>query len=171
MFNEFTFKPIEEKDLPLLYLWFKKPHVDQWWPVPTEQEDFFKSFLERIRAGIKKPYLVLCNDKPIGYIQSYTVDKTTHSWFPELPQNENMIGIDQFIGEEDYLYKGFGPRFIKAFIDNILMKEDYKTIVVDPDPTNTAAIRCYEKVGFKRLGQFQAPWGPALIMIYSNANP
>ena len=70
-----------------------------------------------------------------------------------------------------YLYKGLGPRFIKNFIDNILTKEGYKTIVVDPDPTNTVAIRCYEKVGFKKIGTYQSPWGPALVMIYNNINP
>ncbi|MCF7799992.1 acetyltransferase [Candidatus Babeliales bacterium] len=39
-------------------------------------------------------------------------------------------------------------------------------VVVDPDPENKAAIRCYEKIGFKKIGEFQAPWGPALVMVY-----
>lgn len=166
MQNNFTFKPVEASDLPLLYAWFKNSHVDLWWPVPTEQEDFFKSFLERIRAGVKKPYIVLLNNLPIGYIQSYSVDKTTHSWLPKLPSEKNVIGIDQFIGEPNYLYKGFGPLFIKKFIDDLITKDPNLTIIVDPDPTNAAAIRCYEKVGFKKLGEFQAPWGPALVMGY-----
>lgn len=163
----FTFKPVEENDLPLLHTWFEKPHVDLWWPVPDEQEDFFKSFLERIRAGVKKPYMVLLNDLPIGYIQSYSVDKTTHSWLPKLPSDGNVIGIDQFIGEPDYLYKGFGPLFIKQFVDDLIAKDPSITIIVDPDPTNSVAIRCYEKVGFKRFGVYQAPWGPALVMTHS----
>ena len=163
----FTFKPVEKNDLPLLYTWFKKTHVELWWPVPDEQEDFFKSFLERIRAGVKKPYIVLLNDLPIGYIQSYSVDKTTHSWLPKLPSDGNVIGIDQFIGEPDYLYKGFGPLFIKQFVDDLIAKDPSITVVVDPDPTNSVAIRCYEKVGFKQLGVYQAPWGPALVMTHS----
>lgn len=164
--NQFTFKPVTKSDRPQLLEWFKKPHVDQWWPVPAEQEDFFRSFLERIRPGIKKPYLVLCDDKPIGYIQSYSINNSTHSWLPSVRQNEIMIGIDQFIGEEDYLYKGFGPGFIKTFIDDVLAQEHYTKIIVDPEPQNTAAIRCYEKVGFNKLGEFLAPWGPALVMVY-----
>ncbi len=167
MQNNFAFKPVEENDLPLLYSWFKKPHVELWWPVPEEQEDFFKSFLERIRAGVKKPYIVLLNDLPIGYLQSYSVNQATHSWLPELPGNKNVIGIDQFIGEPDYLYKGFGPLFIKQFVDDLIAKDPALTVIVDPDPTNTVAIRCYEKVGFKQLGVYQAPWGPALVMEYS----
>jgi len=119
----FTFKSVEESDLPILLAWFKKSHVDLWWPVPKDQEDFFKSFLERIRAGIKKPYIVSLNDLPIGYIQSYSVDPLTHPWLPKLPDNGNVIGIDQFIGKPDYLYKGFGPLFIKKFIDNLITKD------------------------------------------------
>lgn len=166
MKRAFTFKLVEEKDLPLLLNWFKNPHVNLWWPIPDVQEDFFKSFLERIRAGIKKPYIVSLNDLPIGYIQSYSVDPLTHPWLPKLPNNGNFIGIDQFIGEPDYLYKGLGPLFIKQFIDDLITKDPNLTIIVDPDPINPIAIRCYEKVGFKKLGEFQAPWGPALVMIY-----
>jgi len=163
----FTFEFIDERNYPsrqaLLYKWFKAPHVAQWWPVPEEHEDFFNSFLKRIRSGTQ-PYLVLCNDRPIGYIQTYSIDVSKDKWLPEL--SGNIIGIDQFIGEADYLGKGFGTLFIKAFVANLVAKDKAVTIVVDPDPTNGAAIRCYEKVGFKKVGVYEAPWGPALIMIY-----
>lgn len=39
-------------------------------------------------------------------------------------------------------------------------------MILDPEPDNTAAIRCYEKVGFKKRGLFQATYGPALFMYY-----
>jgi RimJ/RimL family protein N-acetyltransferase len=51
--------------------------------------------------------------------------------------------------------------------NNLIAKDDTLTIIVDPDPTNVAAIRCYETIGFKKLGEYQAPWGPALLMVYS----
>ncbi len=168
---KFTFTPIEEKNFPslqsLLQKWFEMPHVEQWWPVPREGEDFFNSFLKRIRSGTQ-PYLVLCNDIAIGYIQCYSVDLTKSTWLPKLSDNKtgNIIGIDQFIGEPDYLNKGIGTLFIKEFVKNLIAKDKTLTIVVDPDPTNAAAIRCYEKVGFKKLGEYQAPWGPALVMSY-----
>jgi aminoglycoside 6'-N-acetyltransferase len=164
----FAFKPIEKQNLlpllPLLHSWFQMPHIVQWWPVPRKDEDFFNSFLKRIRSGTK-PYLVLCNDLPIGYLQCYDVNLATNSWLPKLAGN--MIGIDQFIGEPDYLGKGIGTLFIKKFVENLIAKDGSLTIVVDPDPTNAAAIRCYEKVGFKKHGEYQAPWGPALLMVYS----
>lgn len=163
----FTFESIDERNYPsrqaLLDKWFKASHVARWWPVPEEHEDFFNSFLKRIRSGAQ-PYLVLCNDRPIGYIQTYSINVSKDRWLPKL--SGNIIGIDQFVGEPEYLGKGIGTLFIKAFVANLVAKDKTVTIVVDPDPTNAVAIRCYEKVGFKKIGVYQAPWGPALIMIY-----
>jgi RimJ/RimL family protein N-acetyltransferase len=163
----FIFESVEEKHLPLLYDWFKKPYVDKWWPVPQEKEDFFNSFLKRIRQGVT-PFLVLCNNLPIGYIQTYIVDRNSdkHKWLPKIIGKGKLIGIDQFIGESDYLHKGFGTLFIKEFVNNILAEEKDLTVIVDPEPINAAAIRCYEKVGFKKFGEYKAPWGSALLMIY-----
>ncbi|MFA5075182.1 MAG: GNAT family N-acetyltransferase [Candidatus Babeliales bacterium] len=161
----FKFKQLEEKDLPLLLKWFKEPHVDKWWPVPKEEEDFFNSFIKRIRDDIRKMYIVLCYNKPIGYIQCYKINFEKDAWLPKI--SGNVIGIDQFIGEPDFLHKGFGTLFIKEFIENLLEKENDLKIIVDPDPENKAAIRCYEKVGFEKIGEFQAPWGPALVMTYN----
>ena len=117
----------------------------------------------RIRSGTR-PYLVLCNNVPIGYVQCYGIDPIKHAWLPKLPGN--VIGIDQFIGEPDYLGKGFGTLFIKSFVKDLVAKDSAVTVIVDPDPTNAAAIRCYEKVGFKCMGEYQASWGPALLMVY-----
>jgi RimJ/RimL family protein N-acetyltransferase len=160
--GNFMFKRVEEKDLPLLYSWFQASHVKQWWPVPEKKEDFFNSFLKRIRSTEIVPYIVLLNDKPIGYLQSYPVDRSKSTWLPDLP--DGTIGIDQFIGEREYVGKGFGTLFIKDFIHFLQNKNNHFTVIVDPDPNNLAAIRCYEKVGFMKVGEYQAPLGPALIM-------
>ncbi|KKP35855.1 MAG: GCN5-like protein N-acetyltransferase [candidate division TM6 bacterium GW2011_GWF2_32_72] len=163
------FKPVEEKDLSLLYTWFQKPHVVEWWPVPKKEEDFFNSFLKRIRDGVV-PYIVLSDNRPIGYIQSYDIAQSKkHAWLPPLPGK--IIGIDQFIGEPDCLGKGIGTLFIKKFVKNLIDKNNDITVIVDPEPNNFAAIRCYEKVGFKKFGEYTTPWGPALLMIYEVGNP
>jgi len=162
----FVFKPVEEKDLPVLYSWFRLPHVEQWWPTPKDQEEFFASFLKRIRPDIKKAYLVIYNGVSIGYIQSYSIDRATNTWLPPLPGTGRIVGIDQFISDPAYLHKGFGALFIKEFIKTLNAQEKDSIVIVDPEPGNVPAIRCYEKVGFEKLGIYQAPWGPALVMMY-----
>jgi aminoglycoside 6'-N-acetyltransferase-1b len=37
-------------------------------------------------------------------------------------------------------------------------------VQTDPAPANLRAIRCYEKAGFRRVGEIVTPDGPALYM-------
>jgi RimJ/RimL family protein N-acetyltransferase len=94
-------------------------------------------------------YIVLLDTIPIAYIQWYLV-----SDFPEtnalVIKNENLAGIDVFIGEANYLHKGLGPVFISNFIkDIVFVIPDIQSCMIDPEIENAAAIRAYEKIGFK----------------------
>lgn len=164
---QFNFKKITPNDLPLLYSWFKQPQVEQWWPVPT-QEEFFEKFLLRIRSKDTFPFLVLADGIPFAYIQYYYIDRTqpkAGKWLPELP--ETTVGTDQFIGDPAFLAKGYGAAFIKAFIDYLATIEPHiTTVIVDPDPTNIIAIRCYEKNGFKKVGNYTTEYGQIVLMRY-----
>lgn len=163
----FTFRKVTRDDLSLLYTWFQEPHVKEWWPVP-EKNELFEKFLERIRSKDTIPYLVLLNNNPLGYIQYYYIDRTLEkagSWFPkELP--ETTIGMDQFIGDPKFIGKGYGTRFLKEFITFLTTTLEPQTtmIIVDPEPENHAAIRCYEKVGFITYGIFSTPYGESQLM-------
>ena len=165
----FTFKRLTQEDLPLLYIWFKKPHVAKWWLTPEKDEDFFTKFLERIRSVSTFPFLVLMSNKPIGYIQYYRINtprEIAESWIPE--NQETTVGTDQFIGEEDSIGKGYGTLFIKEFMTYLTTTLDptITTIIVDPSVDNFAAIRCYEKVGFMHLGTYKTWWGQTVLMKY-----
>ncbi|MCX5922136.1 MAG: GNAT family N-acetyltransferase [Candidatus Dependentiae bacterium] len=166
-----TFKKITEDDVPLLRTWFQEPHVEQWWPTPEAEEDFIKHFVTRSRSKDTFAYISKLNDVPFGYIQYYYFNRDDQNtggiWAPgDLP--ETTVGIDQLIGDPQYLGKGYGTRMLQEFITYItqVLEPHITTIILDPKPTNTVAIKCYEKVGFKRVGVVDAPWGPALFMRY-----
>lgn len=59
---------------------------------------------------------------------------------------------------------GHGSAFIRAFIDHLFAR-DVPRIVIDPSPSNTRAIRAYEKAGFVPKHEIVTPDGPALLMI------
>lgn len=166
----FTFKKVTPDDLPLLFKWFQEPHIQKWWPVP-EKDEFFEKFLARIRSKETVPYLAFLDNQPIGYIQYYHIDRTLEkagAWLPaDLP--ETTVGIDQFIGNPEYIGKGYGTEFIKEFIKYLanVLEPNVTTIITDPEPENFAAIRCYEKVGFKHIGTYITPHGStAYLMKY-----
>ncbi|HEX4069009.1 MAG TPA: GNAT family N-acetyltransferase [Candidatus Babeliales bacterium] len=63
--------------------------------------------------------------------------------------------------------KGYGTLFIKQFINELTKIEPWvTTVIVDPDPENVAAIRCYEKVGFIRVSVFDVLGDKHLLMRY-----
>jgi len=164
----FTFKKITQEDVPLLQTWFKEPHVQQWWPIPTEHE-VLEHFLKRIRSKDTFGYIVKLDENPIAYIQYYYIDRTQEkagSWLPtDLPMT--TVGTDQFIGDPHYLGKGYGTLFIKEFIKYLTnIEPTITTIILDPDPANIAAIKCYEKVGFKKVGEFTTAHGSHVLMRY-----
>lgn len=167
--SSISFRALTEKDLPILYKWFSDPLIIYWWPTPKPEEKFFEHFLNRIRTKDTVPFLAFIADVPVGYFQYYSPEKYADPekkiWMPKLPAN--IIGIDLLIGEPDYRGKGYGAPMIKKFIKYIKQLDPkIDTIIIDPDPSNVAAIKVYEKAGFKRIGEYQAPWGPALLLRY-----
>ncbi|MCX4083861.1 GNAT family N-acetyltransferase [Rickettsia hoogstraalii] len=92
-------------------------------------------------------YIIEADRIPIGYIQIYNAyDFERSSPLINLPSK--LAAIDFFLGEVEYLNKGIGLLALKNFLENFIDKQ-YTHILVDPDRKNIAAIKTYEKAGFK----------------------
>ena len=119
----------------MLFNWLQQPHVKEWW-------DDGDDTIEKVRlhysqeAEIVTRYILLKDNQPIGYFQSYK-------------EPDNVIGIDQFIGEVSLINKGLGTKAVRNFINLVEEANRPEAIIVDPEPENHRAIRCYEKAGFR----------------------
>ena len=72
--------------------------------------------------------------------------------------DEKTAGIDLFIGEEGYIHKGFGTAILTKLLAEIIFSDDgIMSSVIGPEPKNTTAIRCYEKVGFRYFKAIHIP--------------
>ena len=137
------FRKLTEADLPLMHKWLNTPHVRQWYKILGNDEPTLQTVTDKYVPRIygRDPvqcYLVLYNTRPIAYIQSAVVVDSI-----------NVRGIDTFIGEVDFLLKGFGVVNIRKFLQEIVFQEPGISIcIIDPDPANKIAIRAYEKAGF-----------------------
>lgn len=131
-----TFRKFSKSDFIQLFEWLQEPHVKEWW---DDGDNTIEKVIKHYSSEANKVYryILLSNDKkPIGYFQYYLKSK-------------ELVGIDQFIGYKSFLNKGVGTEAIKLFIDIIISDLNPSSIIIDPEPTNCRAIRCYEKVGFK----------------------
>lgn len=146
-----SFKKFTEEDVPLYYEWAEKPHVKNVWFLEGYQPKEY--ILQKIIGnGIEYPFVILIDDKPIGHIQYWDIyardqiEKDKKDYFTGEPAG--TYGIDIFIGEDEYLGKGYGTKALLLFTKFLFEQYDAKKIVIDPSADNKQAIRSYEKAGF-----------------------
>jgi RimJ/RimL family protein N-acetyltransferase len=160
----FEFRPLTESDLPLLYEWRLRPHVAAGWPPPGSIDELREHFLPRLRDDSHvRAYIAQLDGRPIGFIQSYVAAHAGDGWWRGIT-DPGVVGIDQFLANEEELNRGIGTRMITAFVDRLCRDRAIHTVQVDPAPDNARAIRCYEKVGFQRVGEIDTPDGRAIYM-------
>jgi aminoglycoside 6'-N-acetyltransferase len=106
-------------------------------------------------------FIVSSDGRPFAYLQCYDL-AAWNGGFDTQPLGAR--GIDQFIGEPDMVDCGHGSALIRTFTDGLLAAGTPR-LVTDPDPTNTRAVRAYEKAGFHRDRMVDTPDGPALLMV------
>lgn len=158
-----TFIPLAELHFPLLLKWLETPHVKAWWdsevtwtPELIEQKyaDYVKGFKqENGQAKAMKAFIICAENQPVGYIQFYHPRDFAHSK-PLTGLPSNLAAIDFFIGEVTALKQGIGTQAITQFLDDFLRdiaSDTFTHVWVDPESANFAAIKTYEKAGFKAI--------------------
>lgn len=153
------FTKLQEAHFPLLLKWLYMPHVRAWW---DKDVDWTKELIEKkyipytkgykILGESKKPihaFIIKVDNVPVGYIQYYNkYDFPPEQGYTTEGLPDSLAAIDFYIGEEQYLGKGIGSLVLKDFLNQHVFKK-FNACFVDPDTANKAAIRTYEKAGFK----------------------
>ena len=153
------FRPMTERDLPVVAEWLARPHVAERWDDPAGAQEI----AEHIDSISVEPFVIELDGEPIGYLQCY--DPHLEDNHPYQDQPTGTVGIDQFIGEEELVGVGHGSRLIAEFVEQLL-EDGAPRVLVDPDPANTRAIRAYEKAGFRPIGERTSIYGHALLMAH-----
>ena len=95
--------------------------------------------------------------RPIGEIQSYLIDDDPE-YAAMVALGRPAFGIDLFIGQPELIGRGHGPALIRAFLREVAFPR-YRVdlCVIGPTRSNVAAIRAYEKAGFRFLKDYLEP--------------
>jgi len=156
----FTFPPLREEDLTLARRWLLEPHVRRWWNDDPEEHDYPDGTLNEWRKAIRGEdptdmFVIEMDGRPIGVMQSYRVDSYPDyvAQLGALP--EPAFSLDVFIGEPELIGKGLGGALIRAFLPPMFERYGVDYCVIGPSRSNVAAIRSYEKVGFRYLKDYR----------------
>ncbi|MEM9269271.1 MAG: GNAT family N-acetyltransferase [Pseudomonadota bacterium] len=157
MSPNYQFRHVVREDLPLLAQWRSEDHVRRWWG-----DDELLTEADLKDQNVVR-WIVSLESKPFAYLQDYLV----HAWvahpFAYLPKDAR--GMDQFIGDADFLGLGHGPGFMRQRIHQ-LFQSGTPVVATDPHPENARAIAAYRKVGFEVDGPVQeTQWGTILPMV------
>jgi len=162
-----SFRPVEDGDVPMLHRWRHEPHVMRWWYEDDGSEPTLEVVAKNYGPNPHEPerrFIILLDEQPIGYIQTYLL--ADYPEYGSIIQEEGM-GLDLFIGEPDMINRGIGTTVIERFLDEVVFADPaIVSCVVDPETTNAAAIRAYEKAGFVPLRTVvvHGEPGPALLL-------
>lgn len=144
----FSFRPLGNADLDVLYGWMQLPHA---------RAAFGHWTLQEVRVGYgdsiegREPfqaYVVLADERPIGMM----------SWnrfrdYPEMRacyqvEQPNAVNCDVLLAE--MAHQGLGPGLVRRFLREIAFADPTVDLcVIDPHSSNAIAIRAYEKAGFR----------------------
>jgi aminoglycoside 6'-N-acetyltransferase len=158
---KYTFTPLREDDLELVRAWLLLPHVRAWYDdvaTATYPDDAIAERGLAIRGEDPTDhFLIRIDGRPIGDIQSYRVDDHPE-YAAQIAIGRPAVGIDLFIGEVDLIGRGHGPALIRAFLRDVAFpRYGVALCVIGPSRGNTAAIRAYEKAGFRFLKTYLEP--------------
>ena len=157
--DEVSFKHPNRDQLPLIYNWFKKPHVSEFFDDPETGRsipDLLNYFAGK--DHFFTPWLAYLGETPFAYLMTAEVQKNeTGIWEKWREKSGKTYSLDMLIGDEELLGKGFSHEVIKKFI-----REHFQhaaAFLIDPELRNLRAIHVYEKAGFAIVDEFKGEYG------------
>ena len=130
-------RPLQEEDAAELRRIHATPEVARWWDSPDE--DF-----PLADDPDSTRFTILVDGVVAGMIQ----------YWEELDPKYRHASIDLFV-DPAARGRGIGPEAIRRIVA-MLLERGHHRITIDPAAANTAAIRAYEKVGFRPVGVMRA---------------
>lgn len=159
--EEICFRALAHADLPMLHEWMTRTHVRLWWEeggqTYAEFAPVYAGYVDGASAEGVEPYVVVVGGEELGYIQAYDACP-----WPELCAVADIgpgtAGIDILIADEARIHRGLGPRIIARFLAEVVFaRPETVRCVIDPETANAAAIRAYEKAGFRHVATVRIP--------------
>ena len=135
-------RPMSELDAERVAEIRALPEVARWWP--ERDAGYSRS---KLADDDLTCWVVELDGAAIGFVQAYE----------ERDPEYRHAGLDLFL-DPAYHGRGLGQDTVRTLASYLLEDRGHHRLVIDPAAANTRAIRCYEAVGFRRVGVLRSYW-------------
>jgi aminoglycoside 6'-N-acetyltransferase len=158
---EIAFRPLHERDLPLLHEWLQRDHVRRWWRDTGTLDETVGRYTPALRG--EEPtshYVIVVDGREIGMIETY-ICADYPEWEEVVQVGDGVAGVDLLIGEEELTGRGLGPEVLQAFVRDLVGS---RACVASVDEENRRSWRAFEKAGFRHVQNVEEEGRPHRLM-------
>ena len=131
-------REIEAQDVPALRAIAASEEVSRWWG-PTDERFPFDDDVQ--------PFTIVVDGEVVGLIQ-----------FSEEKEPDYRHASVDVLVEPRMHGQGIGTDAVATLARQLIEVRGHHRLTIDPAADNAAAIRCYEKVGFRHVGRTRLSW-------------
>ena len=150
-------------DIPTLRHWDTQPHVVASGAGGWDWEEMIST-----PAPWRELLIAEVDGEPRGFLQ--IIDpalEEAHYWGDCGP---NLRAIDIWIGERAETGRGLGTKMMRAAFQRCFADPAVRSILIDPQATNTEAHRFYRRLGFEFVRQQTFGTDPCFVFELTRAN-
>src|SRR4051794_14827586 len=133
MADAIELQPLDVAHVARLRELHQDPGVLRWWGPMDPEFPFDEADSQR--------FAIVVDGQVAGLVQ----------WGDDSWEEHRHAYIDIFLGDA-FTGRGVGTEAMRRIIRELTEERGYHRIIIDPSPENSAAVRCYEKVGFRTVG-------------------
>ena len=131
-------EPATAEHVPALAAIRRTPEVHEFW---RGGDDLDAAVIEDLQEPGSTPYVIEFSGRVVGWIQ----------WSAEEDPDYRYASIDSSL-DPAARGRGLGTDAVRRMARHLIEDHGHHRLEIDPAADNAAAIRCYEKVGFRPVG-------------------
>ena len=133
-----TLRPLTEADLPPIAEMLLEPEAARWWGA-HDAERLRKDYLADDSPDTA--FAIELDSELVGLV----------AFWEENEPDYRHAGMDITLGAE-WRGQGLGADALRTLARHLLTERGHWRLTIDPAADNERAIRCYEAIGFRRVG-------------------
>lgn len=150
-------------DFELVHRWMNDPVVARFWELGGSARRLQAHLDQQFAGSHSRPYIGLLDDEPMSYWELYWAAEDRLAGY--YPARSGDAGVHLLIGPGRFRGVGLGRHLVRAVAGWQLAHPRAGRVVAEPDVTNEASLRSFERAGFQRAGEVVLPEKTAALMI------